>query len=393
MATALSGSIATTNASQIDSNHDSATSPPHPTGDITPLQKALSAISGAIMTSLMVTPLDVVKTRLQSQPLNQPDIICCREPINVHAQQHARTQQQYSYNSVQRIARYHVSGGGGGTLATATAAGCSPSPEICLAEETSLKRFSGTWEGLVKIARNEGLSSLWRGLSPTLFMAVPSTVIYFVGYEQLRLIVNTDASWAPLLCGALARTASATAISPLELLRTRLQSATHTHRSASETFTDVTQGIRQQVRTDGLRVLWRGLSLTLWRDVPFSGLYWLGYERTKRQLQQSSVVIQQSPFLQSFLAGGISGTFAALITTPFDVAKTKKQIVEKSITSANAAEGSMVQIMRRITVEEGWRGLWRGTVPRCLKVSPACAIMISSYEFGKRFFGQQQGMA
>jgi solute carrier family 25 protein 39/40 len=31
-------------------------------------------------------------------------------------------------------------------------------------------------------------------------------------------------------------------------------------------------------------------------------------------------------------------------------------------------------------------GLWRGWVPRTLKVAPACAIMISSYEVGKRAF-------
>jgi solute carrier family 25 protein 39/40 len=379
MATALAGSLAATDG-RINKGGHGSTSPPS-TQDISPLQKALSAITGAVVTSLMVTPLDVVKTRLQSQPVRQPDIICCKDPIIVESTKSIRATQQYTASH--RIARFHSAGGG-------AVAACSPSPEVCLAEETSLKRFSGTWEGLVKISRNEGLSSLWRGLSPTLFMAVPSTVIYFVGYEQLRLLVNSDASWAPLICGSLARTASATAISPLELLRTRLQSATHGERTASETFRDVTQGIRQQVGQDGIRVLWRGLSLTLWRDVPFSGLYWLGYERAKRQLRQSSTVIEQSPFLQSFLAGGMSGTFAALVTTPFDVAKTKKQIVERTVTNGTKAEGSMVQIMRQITVEEGWRGLWRGTVPRCLKVSPACAIMISSYELGKRFFKERQ---
>lgn len=33
--------------------------------------------------------------------------------------------------------------------------------------------------------------------------------------------------------------------------------------------------------------------------------------------------------------------------------------------------------------EEGMAGLFRGWVARCLKVAPACAIMISTYEAGK----------
>lgn len=334
--------------------------------EISPVQKAISAITGAVMTSLIVTPLDVVKTRLQSQSLNQSDPICCKK------------------NYFESTLQLHGSRNRMPTLAFSNASGatCSPAPNVCVAEETALRRFSGTWEGLVKISKTEGLSSLWRGLSPTLFMAVPSTVIYFVGYEQLRAVVNSDTAWAPLLCGGLARTASATAISPLEMLRTRLQSATHHGKNASESFRLVTQGIRDMVRKNGVKTLWTGLSLTLWRDVPFSAFYWLGYERTKLVLTDAGV---SSQFLQSFLSGGISGTFAALITTPFDVAKTKRQIVERETDAAQ----SMWKMMSRIRAEEGLRGLWKGTVPRCLKVSPACAIMISSYEIGKRAFGRQ----
>lgn len=40
---------------------------------------------------------------------------------------------------------------------------------------------------LIKISKNEGILSLWSGLSPTLILAVPATIAYFVSYEQLRL--------------------------------------------------------------------------------------------------------------------------------------------------------------------------------------------------------------
>ncbi len=55
-------------------------------------------------------------------------------------------------------------------------------------------------------------------------MAVPNNMVYFTGYEFLKeksLISNQFLN--PLLCGGFARILAATTISPLELLRTRLQ--------------------------------------------------------------------------------------------------------------------------------------------------------------------------
>lgn len=87
----------------------------------------------------------------------------------------------------------------------------------------------------MKIARNEGISSFWSGLSPTLVLAVPATIVYFVTYEQLRLKLKDEHNknnpneyrqpyWIPLISGATARIFSTTLVSPLELVRTKMQS-------------------------------------------------------------------------------------------------------------------------------------------------------------------------
>lgn len=34
----------------------------------------------------------------------------------------------------------------------------------------------------------------------------------------------------------------------------------------------------------------------------------------------------------------------------------------------------------------GTRGIFSGLVPRMIKVAPACAIMVSTFEYGKKFF-------
>lgn len=62
--------------------------------------------------------------------------------------------------------------------------------------------------------------------------------------------------------------------------------------------------------------------------------------------------------------------------------------VKSGITSAAKSvrpeDKFMPQFLWHIFKEQGLSGLFRGWAARCLKVAPACAIMISSYEVGKR---------
>ena len=299
------------------------------------------------------------------------------------------------------------------TLATLnpSISSASSSAADCAVDETRRRNFSSTFDGLRKIARNEGLTSLWRGLSPTLVMAIPANVIYFAGYDYLRSNPHSpiyryipDAS-APLIAGSIARVAAASAISPIEMFRTRMQAATS---GGTGVFAETFLGLRAMVRSQGYTSLWRGLTLTMWRDVPFSGIYWWGYEairnrltdmrdpphlRTRPRSMSRDSANHASTFVDSFVAGATSGAIASVITTPFDVGKTRRQVLhhepakeagKKVSIMPRPEEQMMPRFIYHIWKEEGLAGLFRGWVPRMLKVAPACAIMISSYEVGKK---------
>lgn len=289
----------------------------------------------------------------------------------------------------------------------------------CAVEETQKRTFNSTFDGLRKIARNEGITTLWRGLSPTLLMTVPSNIIYFTGYDWLRFNskspINRTASdnYAPLFAGALARIFAAAVVSPIEMFRTRMQASQST---GGAHLTETAAGIREMVATHGYTSLWRGLTLTLWRDVPFSAIYWWGYEtirgsltdarersrgrtlevggsRARARSRTQSRENHTATFTDSFIAGAASGAVASILTMPFDVGKTRRQIFQDPGVSAPGVEKvlapeerSMPRFLWHIFKQEGISGLFRGWIPRTLKVAPACAIMISSYEVGKRTF-------
>ncbi|XP_057689936.1 probable mitochondrial glutathione transporter SLC25A40 isoform X2 [Corythoichthys intestinalis] len=244
--------------------------------------------------------------------------------------------------------------------------------------------FNGTSDAFVKIVRNEGVRSLWSGLPPTLVMAVPATVIYFTSYDQLRVFLKVKMGkyeqFAPMVAGAIARVGAASVISPIELLRTKLQSQKLSYRQLGTC-------VRTAVEVDGWLSMWRGLGPTLLRDVPFSAIYWYNYERGKRWLCQHYGT-NEPTLPMTFMSGATSGTVASIITLPFDVVKTRRQVElgEREAMKLSYKASSTVSIMKKIVAQHGIKGLFTGFLPRVVKVAPACAIMITTYELGKDFF-------
>eukprot|EP00035_Acanthoeca_spectabilis_P018279 m.385793 g.385793 ORF g.385793 m.385793 type:complete len:403 (-) comp16742_c1_seq24:1362-2570(-) len=341
-----------------------------------PTEQMASSMIGALLTSLLVTPFDVVKTRLQREafPLPSDELKCGRCDRRIYLLKNGLME--------------HVLCEKVGL----EAGNCKPA------------RFTGTADAFAKIWTNEGPAALWRGLGPTLLMAVPQTVIYFTAYDQLKARLGPDRpDLAPLVAGPVARTFAVTLISPIEMIRTKVQAE-----AVARSARGYSSLVADAVRTEGVLSLWRGLGATLLRDVPFSAIYWVGYERLKPRIAEwlwgnpisptaapaPASAEWQAAFTASFLAGASSGTAAAALTLPFDVVKTRQQTaVGQAIIGARPACGGVGAVFREILRSQGVGGLFVGLTPRIAKVAPACAIMISTFEAGKGYFARRRHAA
>uniref|UniRef100_A0A672LF50 Solute carrier family 25 member 40 n=1 Tax=Sinocyclocheilus grahami TaxID=75366 RepID=A0A672LF50_SINGR len=182
-------------------------------------------------------------------------------------------------------------------------------------------------------------------------MAVPATVIYFTCYDQLCAVLKGNVFPADSV--------------PLELVHTKMQSEKQSYQELSAVF-------RSALHNEGWRSLRRVWGPTLLRDVPFSAMYWFIYEKGKAWLCQYYNCTDPT-FAITFTAGALSGSFASVITLPFDVVKTKRQVELGELVHT-----SLIQHMKRIVAENEVSGLFAGFLPRLIKVAPACAIMIST---------------
>ncbi|KNG47599.1 mitochondrial carrier [Stemphylium lycopersici] len=394
-------------------------------GEVSLGQKMMSAVSGSLLTSLLVTPLDVVRVRLQSQE-SAPSPSSSR-PSGINGATLTQFRDLPPNLGISSCCRevFWMNNKAPFCVAGPTMAPINPADLNCAVEEVERRTINSTWDGLRKIAQNEGPRTLWRGLSPTLVMTVPANVIYFAGYDWLRtaqaspLRQNISDPYIPLVAGATARVLAAIAVSPIEMFRTRMQAANNPA-TAAGVFRETMDGLKSMVNNQGVFSLWRGLTLTLWRDVPFSAIYWWGYEatrnvltdqrgrrearndgfefrigrgeeRVRRRSRSRSQENHRDTLVDSFVAGATSGAVAALVTTPFDVGKTRQQVVRHMGETARDAASStrpedktIPRFLMHIYREQGMPGLFKGWAARCLKIAPACAIMISCYEFSKK---------
>lgn len=346
----------------------------------TSLKKSAAASTGALLTSLVVTPLDVAKARLQAQVLPIRSSTSSSSPLRrcgPSQLSHGHLCQIQRNASTYHLERSVLQRPTLSCPACLRSISCARSPTSTTTP--AAVQLRGTFHALRHVIHTEGVASLWSGLSPTLAIAVPSTVFYYTLYDYLlefgkNTMSPTYSYVVPMVAGSSARIAAATIVSPLELIRTRIQA------QAFASSNGIFQAISAIVKSQGIHSLFRGLNATLARDVPFSAIYWSSYEILKEEELTNRII--SNPLTKTFVSGAISGAIAATITTPFDVIKTLQQI-----DSGRFSQRSTMKVVQEVLAAEGFQGLMTGWSARLAKITPACAIMISSYEAGKLYFG------
>jgi solute carrier family 25 protein 38 len=185
------------------------------------------------------------------------------------------------------------------------------------------------------IIRNEGVLALWKGLTPTLLRNVPGSAVYFLLLQQSKKYSSGSNFDNLLLVGSFSRVVAGTLVMPLTVIKTQYESTLYQHHSILEAF-------RTIIRTNGFRGLFAGFYATVLRDAPYAGIYISLYEHLKQKLERvwvtdegytvttTAATTTTTTTMITLVSSSIAGFTACLVTHPFDVLRTRKQLLIQS---------------------------------------------------------------
>lgn len=287
------------------------------------------AISG-LVSRFVIAPLDVVKIRLQlqahslSDPLSQAELtkgapiykgtlatarhILRNEGITGLWKGNVPAELLYvSYAAVQfttyrtismalnevagekgmnKSAESFIAGAGAGAAATAVTYPLDLLRTRFAAQGTE-RIYSSLFKAIRDIKRDEGTRGFFRGIGPGLAQIIPYMGMFFAIYESLRIPLsqyNMPFAGGDATAGVIASVIAKTGIFPLDLVRKRIQvqgptRAKYVHKNIPVYDRGAAKAIRMILAHEGVRGLYKGLTVSLFKAAPLSAVTVWTYER------------------------------------------------------------------------------------------------------------------
>uniref|UniRef100_A0A8C5BNR0 Mitochondrial carnitine/acylcarnitine carrier protein n=1 Tax=Gadus morhua TaxID=8049 RepID=A0A8C5BNR0_GADMO len=237
--------------------------------------------------------------------------------------------------------------------------------------------YRGTYDCFHKTISKEGILGLYKGMGAPLAGVAPMMAISFFGFglgKQLQQ-GNSGKALTPVqifLSGCLAGVFTTVIVAPGERIKCLLQVQAS---GGAVKYAGPIDCALRLFKEQGIRSVYKGTLLTLIRDVPSNGLYFLTYETLKNLLTTEGQSVSQLSTPKIILAGGVAGILNWTIALPPDVLKSNFQ------TAADGKYRGQVDVLRTLLREEGPRGLYKGFNAVFLRAFPANAACFLGFEF------------
>ncbi|KAI9051173.1 hypothetical protein LZ554_005275 [Drepanopeziza brunnea f. sp. 'monogermtubi'] len=254
---------------------------------------------------------------------------------------------------------------------------------------TGENAYSGMIDCFRKIVRNEGFSRLYRGIEAPILMEAPKRATKFAANDAWGKIYRDSFGVAKMnqslsiLTGATAGATEALVVVPFELVKIRLQDRT-------SKYTGMMDVVVKTVKNEGPFALYNGLESTMWRHILWNAGYFGCIFQVRALLPKTENKTTQMGF--DLLSGATGGTIGTIVNTPMDVVKSRIQNSPKvagSVPKYNWAWPAVGTVFK----EEGFGALYKGFLPKVLRLGPGGGILLVVFTGVMDFFKKMRAEA
>lgn len=236
---------------------------------------------------------------------------------------------------------------------------------------------------LRRVIDAEGPSALYRGMGAPLASVMFQNAMVFQIYAVLSRAFdssvpsNDPPSYKGVALGGVGTGAlQSLLLTPVELVKIRLQLRKRNNGPVNEA--------RSIFRNEGLRGMYRGLTITALRDAPSHGFYFWTYEYMRERLHPGCRRSGQEGLRTMLVAGGLAGVASWVCCYPLDVVKTRLQAQSPSSSSLPLKYSGIVDCFRKSVQEDGYGVLWRGLGTAVARAFVVNGAIFAAYEIALR---------
>jgi len=165
-----------------------------------------------------------------------------------------------------------------------------------------------------------------------------------------------------------------------------------TDRAQAGKYNGLLDAVRKIVAQEGPLTLYQGLESTIWRHVLWNSGYFGCIFQVREMLPANPTKDKSTQIRNDLISGAVGGTVGTILNTPMDVVKSRIQNSPKvpgGVPKYNWAWPALGVVMK----EEGFGALYKGFIPKVLRLGPGGGILLVVFTGVMDFFRNMRGEA
>ncbi|CAD6234089.1 GSCOCG00007541001-RA-CDS [Cotesia congregata] len=243
-------------------------------------------------------------------------------------------------------------------------------------------QYTGLRNALTEIVKSDGVRGLYRGVTPNVLGSGSSWGLYFFFYNNIKTWLQKGNSKKPLgpslqmLAAAEAGILTLLITNPIWVVKTRLclQYSTDVQLAESKRYSGMMDALRKIYRTEGIRGLYKGFVPGVF-GVSHGAIQFMTYEEMKNKynIYRNMPIDSKLGNMEYIVFAAISKFIAAATTYPY-------QVVRARLQDHHHDYRGTWDCVQQTWRSERIRGFYKGLSPYLVHVTPNICLVLIIYE-------------